>query len=60
MGGAQWHVHEKNPYEGAQRELEAYWWPEGEGRRFASEMLEQVYEPRRVKMRRPHVCESIL
>jgi len=32
-------------------------WPEGEGKRFASEMLEQVYGPRRVKMTRPHMCK---
>ena len=55
VGGAQWHVYEKNPFEGEQNALEAYWWPEGEGRRFASEMLEQVYGPRRVKMTRPHM-----
>lgn len=57
VGGAQWHVHETNPFEEAQPKLEAYWWPEGECRRFVDEMLEQVYGPRRVKMARPHVCE---
>lgn len=25
VGGAQWHVHEKNPFEGPQPKLEAYW-----------------------------------
>ena len=56
IGGAQWHVHEKNPWESPQPKLEAYWWPEGECKRFVNEMLEQVYGPRRVKMTRPHIC----
>lgn len=64
VGGAQWYVHEKNPFEEEEEEgprpkkLEAYWWPEGECRRFMSEMLEQVYGPRRAKMTRPHACKS--
>ena len=57
VGGAQWHVHEKNPFEGPQKKLEAYWWPEGECKRFMDEMLEQVYGPRQVKMTRPHTCK---
>ena len=57
VGGAQWHVHEKNPFEGPQTKLEAYWWPEGECKRFMDEMLEQVYGPRQVKMTRPHTCK---
>ena len=58
VGGAQWHVHETNPFEGPQPKLEAYWWPEGECKRFMNEMLEQVYGPRRVKMTRPHTRKS--
>lgn len=58
FGGAQWHVHEKNPFDGPQPKLEAYWWPEGECKRFVNEMLGQVYGPRRVKMTRPHTCKS--
>ena len=60
VGGAQWHVHEKNPFENPQPRVEAYWWPEGESKRFVNEMLEQVYGPRRVKMTRPHTCGSSL
>lgn len=37
----------------------ADWWPEGDGRVFAEDVLEQVYGPRRGKMCRPHACESL-
>lgn len=61
LGAAQWLVHDagNNPFEKGNEEeaLEAYWWPEGEGRRFATSMLEQVYGGRRKRMRRPHMCE---
>ena len=59
VGGAQWHVHEKNPFEEEGEKMDAYWWPEGECKRFVNEMLEQVYGPRRVKMSRPHLCKSM-
>lgn len=58
--GVQWHVYEKNPFKGPQPKLEAYRWPEGECKRFASEMLEQVYGPRRIKMMRPYMRKSII
>lgn len=54
LGGAQWHVYETNPWAKPQSPLDAYWWPQGECRRFVNEMLEQVYGPRRKKMARPH------
>lgn len=60
IGGAQWHIHEKNPFEGPQPKLEAYWWPEGECRRFSNEMLKQAYGPRRVKMTRPHTLCNLM
>ncbi len=59
IGGAQWHVHETNPWAERRPKLEAYWWPEGECKKFVEEMLEQVYGPRMVKMRRPHTCECV-
>ncbi|TGO59588.1 hypothetical protein BCON_0043g00470 [Botryotinia convoluta] len=33
----------------------ATWWPEGEGRDFATEFMKQCYTPRQQWMNRPHI-----
>ena len=32
VGATEWEVHEKNPFPDGSPKLDAYWWPEGEGR----------------------------
>ncbi|KAL8897669.1 MAG: hypothetical protein Q9207_007099 [Kuettlingeria erythrocarpa] len=57
LGAAQWNVFLENPYpQGiAQEHTHAFWWPEGEGRKFASTALEQWYTPRGERMNKPHI-----
>ena len=59
VGGCQWRIYEHNPYPDGTPKVEAVWWPEGEGRRFASEVVRQCYTPRMIWMARPHVGKSI-
>lgn len=55
VGGAQWNIHHSNPYPNGVEDTDAFWWPEGEGRRFASMALEQWYGPRAERMGKSHV-----
>ena len=56
-GGAQWHVYQENPYVNGMEHIEATWWPEGEGRKFASMAMDQWFGPRGKRMNKPHVCK---
>lgn len=58
VGGAQWHVYQENPYVNGMEHIEATWWPEGEGRRFASMGMDQWFGPRGKRMNKPHVCKQ--
>jgi hypothetical protein len=51
--GAHWNFHKVSPYKEDAPELVASWYPEGEGRNFASRVLNQVYG-RRQRLWRPH------
>ena len=58
LGGCQWRVYTQNPFPNGTPEIEASWWPEGEGRAFASEVVKQCYTLRTLWMARPHVGRS--
>lgn len=67
LSGAHWNFHESSPYSNGVPKLEAVWHPEGEGRAFASHILNEVYGPRGKRMWRPHarmfaepLCSSLL
>ena len=51
----EWEVHEHNPFPDGPPKLEAYWWPEGEGREFCSLILNQVFMPRSSWVQRPNL-----
>ena len=55
LGGCQWRIYTKNPFPNGTPHIEATWWPEGEGRRFATEVVRQCYTPRTKWMAYPHV-----
>ena len=55
LGACQWRIYTQNPFPNGTPEIEAVWWPEGEGRAFASEVVRQCYTPMTVWMTRPHV-----
>ncbi|KAI9881207.1 MAG: hypothetical protein M1830_007185 [Pleopsidium flavum] len=55
VGAALWHIHESNPFSKPPPPLTAYWWPEGDGRRFVDMALGQWMTPRVERMRRPHL-----
>lgn len=56
IGGAQWHIHQKDPFaELPETPFSAYWWPEGEGRTYAEAALAHWLAPRKERMRRPHL-----
>lgn len=56
LGGCQWRIYTANPFPpGEKAHVEAVWWPDGEGRTFASEVVRQCYMPRTKWMARPHV-----
>ncbi|PQE12382.1 hypothetical protein CJF31_00000608 [Rutstroemia sp. NJR-2017a BVV2] len=55
--GAHWNFHQVSPYKENAPELVASWYPEGEGRKFASRVLNQVYA-RRQRLWRPHCRTS--
>ncbi|KAL9578079.1 MAG: hypothetical protein Q9212_005948 [Teloschistes hypoglaucus] len=59
VGAAQWNIHHSNPYPNGVEENDAFWWPEGEERRFASKALEQWHRPREARMSKPHVLLNI-
>lgn len=54
VGCAQWVISETNPFASGVPKLRAPWWPEGEGRSFCENILNQVYRPRAIWMTRPH------
>ena len=54
LGGAHWNHHKTNPYEHGVPDLTAYWWPEGDGREFATSLMKQCYGLRGKRMWRPH------
>ncbi|KAL8808964.1 MAG: hypothetical protein Q9223_003747 [Gallowayella weberi] len=58
-GGAQWNIYRENPYPNGVEHTDAYWWSEGEGRKFASMALKQWYAPRGERMNKPHVLLNI-
>lgn len=54
LSGAHWNFHETSPFVNGTPNLVATWYPEGEGRNFASHILNQVYGPRGNRLWRPH------
>lgn len=46
VGGCQWRIYDKNPFKEGVPTITAYWWPQGTGRMFASEVVNQCYTPR--------------
>lgn len=58
IAAAQWNVHESDPFAKPSPPMTAYWWPEGEGRRFADMALGEWLGPRVERMRKPHLCKS--
>ena len=59
IGGCQWRIYTENPFPNGTPHIEAAWWPEGEGRCFASEVVRQCYTPRIKWMACPHVGKRI-
>ncbi|KAI4231319.1 MAG: hypothetical protein L6R40_007764 [Gallowayella cf. fulva] len=59
VGAAQWNIYRENPYLNGVEHTDAFWWPEGEGRKFASMALEQWYAPRGKRMNKPHILLNI-
>lgn len=55
VGASEWLINEKNPFPNGVPKIIATWWPEGVGRDFCSEMLNQAYLPRTSWMRRPSI-----
>ena len=59
LGGCQWRIYTENAFPNGTPHIEAVWWPEGEGRCFASEVVRQCYTPRTKWMAYPHVGKLI-
>ena len=59
LGGCQWRIYTENPFPNGTPEIKAVWWPEGEGRHFATEVVRQCYTPRTRWMPRPHVGKYV-
>lgn len=56
IGGAEWNVHESDPYaKPPEHPLTAYWWEEWEKREFVDQALSQWMGPRMERMRKPHL-----
>ncbi|PQE29146.1 hypothetical protein CJF30_00004173 [Rutstroemia sp. NJR-2017a BBW] len=55
IGGAEWMVHETNPFETPQPALPAYWWPEGPMKIASNHILQAFFEGRPSVMNRPHL-----
>lgn len=56
IGGAQWNIHETNPFANApEKPMSAYWWPEGEQREYVDQALGQWMTPRAQRMNKPHL-----
>lgn len=60
IGGCEWQVYRQNPFPNGVQPVQAPWWPDGEGRRFAELFFNSVYKHRQQFMRRPHVCQCPL
>ena len=58
VGAALWNVYESDPFAKPSPALTAYWWPEGDGRKFADMALAQWFGPRAERMRKPHLRKS--
>ena len=54
LGGCQWRIYTENPFPNGTPHIEAVWWPEGDGRAFATEVVRQCYTPRTKWMAYPH------
>ena len=59
-GAAEWLIYTENPFPNGPQRIEATWWPPGEAKDFATEMINQMYAPRQNWMQRPFVGEHIL
>ncbi|MCJ1347266.1 hypothetical protein MMC31_005488, partial [Peltigera leucophlebia] len=60
IGGAQWNIHETNPYaKPPEKPLSAYWWPGGEEREYVEQALGQWMTPRVQRMNKPHLLLNI-
>lgn len=57
IGAANWILYESNPYDSPQEPIVAVWWPEGDGRDYATNYLQQVSAHKRRFFNRPHVCK---
>lgn len=55
VGGTQWLLYKEDPFPDGPRRIECTWYPEGEGRDFVTEMINQMYTPRGTLMNRPHL-----
>ncbi|TVY86359.1 hypothetical protein LAWI1_G007978 [Lachnellula willkommii] len=56
VGSGQWLVYKEAPWPNGPQKVEASWWPEGEGREFASLALTQCFAPRMHWCNRPHIA----
>ncbi|KAJ8065484.1 hypothetical protein OCU04_006165 [Sclerotinia nivalis] len=60
IGAANWLLYKESPYTGEVKEpIVAVWWPEGEGRMYASNYLRQVEAHKERDYNRPHVYLNI-
>lgn len=57
VGASKWVFHQLSPYTGPQELPVATWWPEGEGRTYASNYVQQVEALKSRLYNRPHVCK---
>ncbi|KAB8596091.1 hypothetical protein FH972_025800 [Carpinus fangiana] len=46
LGATEWLFYDRNPFPQGPQRVTATWWPEGEGREFASELVTRLYRPR--------------
>ncbi|PQE06803.1 hypothetical protein CJF30_00008681 [Rutstroemia sp. NJR-2017a BBW] len=58
LGGMQWNIHEKNPYEQGAPKLPAYWWPEGDMKTLSDMVLDNFFKGRPGRMSKPHFLIS--
>jgi hypothetical protein len=60
IGAANWMTHESSPYIEPRPPTVAVWWPEGDGRDYASSYMQQVEAHKARYYNRPHVCKCVL
>ena len=58
VGAACWHTYENNPFT-EPSEDECMWFPAGEEREMANDLMEQFVTPRMSYMGKPHMCMSL-